>query len=83
MTLPPFPVDDQTLDMLWSALHPDPDVADRSSVGDLCEFYSQLGGSDTSAVESDDGRVRVMRDPAYHPNDIISALIAEVRRLRA
>jgi hypothetical protein len=80
--LPPFPVDDQTLDLLDAALHPGPD-AERTSVTDLCRLYSELAGSDLTAVESDEGRVTVMRDAEYHANDVISALVAEVRRLRA
>jgi hypothetical protein len=82
MTLPPFPVDDQTLDLLSAALNGSEIEGGRSSVGDLCHLYSDLGGSDLNAVESDDGVMRVMRDPHYHPNDIIAALIAEIRRLR-
>lgn len=27
-SLPPFPVDDQTLDLLWQALHPDGRIAE-------------------------------------------------------
>lgn len=65
-SLPPFPVDDQTLDLLWQALHPDPD-AERSSVTDLCDLYSDMAG----------GQVR------YHPNDILAEMVTEVRRRRA
>ncbi|HEY3259967.1 MAG TPA: hypothetical protein VGJ95_06800 [Pseudonocardiaceae bacterium] len=82
MTLPPFPVDDQTLDLLTDAINGTSGEGGRSSVGDLCQLYSELGGSDLDAVEEDDGRIRVMRDPQYHPNDIIAALVDEVRRLR-
>lgn len=82
MTLPPFPVDDSTLDLLWSAIHPDPDVAERSSVTDVCTMLSEMAGSDRSAVEESYGDTDIMRDPAYHPNDVIAALIEEVRRLR-
>lgn len=71
--LPPFPVDDQTLDLLEAAMNPrehgDPEAV-SSSVWPLLEFMSQLGGSDTRA------------DPQYHDHDVITALIAEVRRLR-
>lgn len=93
-SLPPFPVDDQTLDLLWSAIHPDPAVSDRTSVGDLLQLMSQLGGSDITAVESviDEGDasipgiggapIHVMRDPQYHEHDVVAALIVEVRRLR-
>lgn len=80
ITLPPFPVDDSTLDLLGTAMNPGPD-AERSSLGDLLALYSQLAGSDTEAVEYEDG-YEVARDPDYHVHDVISALIAEVRRLR-
>jgi hypothetical protein len=84
--LPPFPVDDATLGMLEAALNPrahgDPD-AQCSSVGAFLEFMSQLGGSDTKAVAEELGEgIVMMRDPQYHPNDLITALVAEVRRLR-
>ena len=90
-TLPPFPVDDATLDLLWAAMHPDPDVFEQSGVGNFLEFMSQMGGSDTDAVEEviDDGshgggaRIVMMRDPQYHVNSVMSALIDEIRRLRA
>lgn len=79
--LPPFPVDDTTLDLLEHALNPGPH-AERSSVGDLCRLYSELAGSDLNAVEETIGEVTVMRDAEYHPHDVIAALLAEVRRLR-
>lgn len=90
--LPPFPVDDATLDLLEAAMNPwehgDPE-ATQSSVWPLLKMLSQLGGSDTEAVEEvvDDGsdggaRTVVMRDPQYHEHNVIEALIAEVRRLR-
>lgn len=82
MTLPDFPVDPATLDLLYSAIHPDPDVADRSSVSDLLGLFSQLGGSDVEAVESVDDGIYLMRDPQYHTNDVLGALIDEIRRLR-
>jgi hypothetical protein len=91
--LPPFPVDDATLDLLEAAMDPwhhgDPD-ATSASVWPLLTFMSQLGGSDTDAVAAvhDDGSdggasIVTMRDQHYHDNDVIEALIAEVRRLRA
>lgn len=90
--LPSFPVDDQTLDLLEAALDPrshgDTD-AKTSGVWPLLEFMSQMAGSDTRAVEEilDDGSdggasIVMMRDPQYHDNDVIAALVAEVRRLR-
>lgn len=89
-TLPPFPVDPGTLDLLWTAINPGPD-AERSSVGDFLSLMSQLGGSDVEVVVSVErgevfgieADIYVMRDPAYHDHDVIRALIAEVRRLRA
>lgn len=94
MNLPPFPVDDATLDLLSKAINPGPE-AERSSVEDLLTLYSQLGGSDTEAVAEvvDEGdadlglglagaEVVLMRDPKYHVYDVVSALIAEIRRLR-
>lgn len=90
--LPPFPVDDQTLDMLWTALNPDWNVHDRSSLNDFLDLMSQLGGSDTRAVErtvenpnlDESGPAIVfLRDQLYSHHDVISALIEEVRRLRA
>lgn len=83
--LPPFPVDDATLDMVWAAIHPweQNENWERSSLWDLLTLMSQLGGSDTDAVEEQlDDNTQVMRDPHYHDHDVISALITEVRRLR-
>lgn len=82
--LPPFPVDDQTLDLLWAALHPweTNEQWERSSLWDLLTLMSQLGGSDTDAVEEEHEGGRTMRDPHYSDHDVIASLIAEVRRLR-
>jgi hypothetical protein len=93
VSLPPFPVDDATLDLLMAAVDPwshgDAD-ATCSSVAHFLEFMSQLGGSDTREVEEilDDGSdggasIVVMRDPVYHEHSVIAALVDEVRRLRA
>lgn len=92
MSLPPFPVDDATLDMLMAAIDPrshgDPD-AEQSSVFDFLEFMSQMGGSDTKAVAEvhDDGSdggpvIQSMRDQHYHVNNVLEALVGEIRRLR-
>lgn len=51
MNLPPFPTDETTLGMIMLALDPGPE-AERTSLNDLLELMSQLGGSDTDAVES-------------------------------
>lgn len=85
VTLPPFPVDDNTLGLLEQALDPrahgDPE-ATSSSVWPLLRMMSQLAGSDTDAVEREDAGTRLMRDPQYHDHDVLRALIAEVRQLR-
>lgn len=89
IALPPFPVDPATLDLLSVAINPwiHGVEAERSSLGDLLLLMSRLGGSDTDARVSEEwwnGDLYVtMRDPGYTPNDVIAALIAEVRRLRA
>ncbi len=79
--LPPFPVDDTTLDLLWTAINPGPD-AERTSLGDFLVLMSQMAGSDTQAVEEESDGIRTMRDPQYHHNGVIEALITEIRRLR-
>lgn len=87
VTLPPFPVDDQTLDLLWTAIRPGPE-AERSSLGEVLDLYSRMGGSDPDAIEevmylgAAGGDVPVYRDPLYAPSDVIGSLIVEVRRLR-
>lgn len=82
-TLPPFPVDDQALDLIQAAIVGTEGEDGRSSVGELCMLYSEMGGSDLRAVESTEDGIDMMRDPQYHPDDIVVALVAEVRRLRA
>lgn len=84
MSLPPFPVDEETLSLVWSAINPDWAIAERSSLFDLCDMYSRMAGSDPNAVSEvvEDG-IYVMRDVLYTDHDIIVSLIDEVRRLRA
>jgi hypothetical protein len=87
VVLPPFPVDDATLDLLEAAIlpreHGDPD-AESSVMFAFLEFVSQMGGSDVAAVAEDiDDQTRVLRDPEYSDHDVMLALIAEIRRLRA
>ena len=79
--LPPFPVDDGTLDLLWTALHPGPE-AEQTSLWDFLKLMSELGGSDTDAVESEDDGILLMRDQHYTDHCVITALISEIRRLR-
>jgi len=82
--LPAFPVDDATLDLIWSAIHPDPEVEDRSSLSATLQMLSELGGSDTSAVAEIHSEYGVeLRDPQYSEHDLIAALIAELRWLRS
>lgn len=84
--LPPFPVDDTTLDMLEAAIDPrahGDDMAETSSVLVFLEVMSQLGGADIAVVEEEVGeQLRVMRDAQYGVNDVLTALIGEIRRLR-
>lgn len=88
IVLPPLPVDDVALDLYWSAIYPG-ETSERSSVGEVLDMYAELAGSDLEAIDEVlhrtwDGEPDevVMRDPAYHVNDLISALIEEIRRLR-
>jgi len=62
--------------------HGDPQ-AERSTVGSFLEFMSQLGGSDTKAVQEPGEHVDMMRDQCYSHHDVMCALVEEVRRLRA
>lgn len=81
--LPGFPVDPATLDLLMNAVRPDPNMP-ATSLNDFLRLMSELGGSDPNAVaEQTCDNTFVMRDQGYHPNDVIAALIDEVRRLRA
>jgi hypothetical protein len=86
VSLAPFPVDDTSLDLVMRAINPPPEEqAECSSLYSALEFFSELGGSDTSAVAEeydDDAEVRVLRDPQYSVHCLVSALIEEIRRLR-
>lgn len=77
ITLPPLPVDDVALDLYWSALHPDPDEA-RTSIGAVLKMMAELAGADLD----DDCQDPDLRDPCYHPNDLISRLITALRNER-
>jgi hypothetical protein len=93
MLIPPFPTDDTTLDLIWTALNPGPE-SERTSLNDLLDLYSRLAGSDPDAVDEvieeadpyDSGRfgfdIHVLRDPQYHEHDVIRSLITEVRNYR-
>lgn len=92
--LPPFPIDDSTLDLIERSMTIDEDSdEDRTSLSELLDLLSEMGGSDPDASEQIDPElvgiddpdviVRVLRDQFYHEHDLILALIEEVRRLRA
>lgn len=84
MTLPAFPVDDATLALLTTAMTPAAG-AERASLWDFLTLMSEMAGSDPG---SDPGAgavfdgVRTLRDPQYTERCVITALVAEVRRLR-
>ncbi|WP_353107817.1 hypothetical protein [Gordonia sp. (in: high G+C Gram-positive bacteria)] len=87
MALPPFPVDDITLDLLdhacRGALNDEGGVAGADmTVTQLLDFLS--GPSETEAVGSIDVTVPIyVRDePAYSETDVIQALIAKIRTLQ-
>lgn len=89
VTLPPFPVDDFTLDQvehaLGGAFTVDDDGTHRLGGADfsLSRLLDFLSGYDPNRLEAtDDPDVFVYEGAVYHPNDVIQALIAEVRRLR-
>lgn len=90
MILPPIPLDDTSLSMIESALT----GTDRTSVSDLLDLWSQMAGSDPHATApfpddmpdvdfGPDAEIVFMRDPMYSQIDLIAALVAEIRRLRA
>lgn len=76
--LPPLPTDDIALDLYWSALHPGPD-ARHTSITSLLKMYAELAGADLG----DDCQDPDLRDPCYHPNDLVSALILALREARS
>lgn len=95
MTLSPFPVDDVTLDLvehsLGAAYDADED-GDNVLVGADMNLHQLLGFLDgTAEVEHERKQAADVRGEhvvdmtdmtSYHVNDVIRALIAEVRRLR-
>jgi hypothetical protein len=89
-TLPDFPTDDQTLALLehacdpWS--HGEPE-AETSSLQDFLVFMSVRGGSDPHEPSDPDQVadgiwVVELRDPQYSTNDVILALVKELRWCR-
>ena len=84
MSLPDFPVDEQSLALLDQALDPwahgDP-TAVSSSLESYLEMMSRLGGAGDAAA--DEQGVTVLAGRQYSADDLIKALVAEVRRLRA
>lgn len=89
-TLPPFPVHDQALDVLEHALGGAYDwdeaedvpvlVGAEFSPWQVLDFYAGYDPARLVPTETPD--VSEYPGPTYHPNDVITALIAEVRRLR-
>lgn len=71
-----FPVDDETLSLMEIALA---GSDERSSLGELLDILS--GVDPEHAVEVEAG-IYEHPDATWHVNDVIAALIAEVRRLR-
>lgn len=87
MTLPPFPVDDVTIDLLDHACRGAFDeeggvVGADMTVQQLLDFLS--GPSETDPVGSIEVAVPiyVRREPAYSETDVIRALIAHIRTLQ-
>jgi hypothetical protein len=92
MTLPPFPTDPASLSMLRDAITIT-EGSERTSLDDLLVLMSRMGGSDPDAVESygvmpdplnpdESVSVAYMRDPSYHPHDVIRSLIDLIERVR-
>jgi hypothetical protein len=80
--LPPFPIDDETLDLIELALG-DARVT-LTGVLDLLSGYDDA--KTAPALNEYDQPIPDVHvytgGPLYHPNDVIQALIAEVRSLR-
>lgn len=84
--LPPFPVDDGTLDLLQAAI--DNPGGPHSNLHGALAFLS--GDYDSHShtdrcLEPGDSGAWICADtrPTYHVNDTVTALITEIRRLRA
>ncbi len=77
--LPAFPVDPGTLDAIEEAVHATYD----SRTNTLDELLELLSGWTPEGQETvHDGAVHVDTGPLYSREDVILALITEVRRLR-
>lgn len=94
-TLPVFPVDDVMLDQLEHALGGSYTVDGNAvrlvgaeySLSQLLDFVSGYDPAMVEPCRDSDGReipdvFEYVGGSVYHPDDIIRALIAEVRRLR-
>lgn len=83
--VPDFPVNDQTLTLVEMAL--DATTTGQTSLGNLLDLLSGFDASKLRPVMDGAGRpvpdVEEYPDPLYSEHDLIRALIAEVRRLRA
>lgn len=91
--LPPFPVDDSTLDLLLTGVTID-EGAERTSLHETLDLISMLGGSDPAKIVASgfmesplgDGSIvpyDELADQFYSPHDVIRALVLEIRRLRS
>lgn len=71
-----FPVDDETLSLVEIAL------AGSDERSSLVELLDLLSGVDPERSVEVEAGVYEHPDATWHANDVIAALIAEVRRLR-
>ena len=92
--LPPFPVDDFALAAVEHGLdaclnEDNENIGSEFSLHEVLDFYSGYDPSQEVVLEAEAdtpfGRLTISEyvgGPIYHHNDVIRALIAEVRRLR-
>lgn len=97
-TLPPFPVDDETLNVVYDSMNRvvahvtdsgEHVYTDDSAPFSLAQVLDMLSGYDETKVvqavnEYDQPIPDIYEYPGavYHPHDLIRALIDEIRRLR-